>query len=931
MSGIEPPAGLYGRSTECAALDQLLDKSRGGTSAILVLRGEPGIGKTALLDYAASRATDFRVLRAGGVELEMELPYAALHQLFLPLLREAGKLPAPQRIALEVAFGLQQGQAPDRFLVGLAALGLMAHAAQERPLLCLIDDAQWLDQASFQALTLAARRLLAEPVAMIFTVRDSYTGHALGGLPELAITGLADVDARKVLTSATHGRLDPQVRDRIIAETHGNPLALLQLPRGLSPVELAGGFWLPAWRSVANQIEDSFQRQLRSLPDATRQFLLVAAADPVGDAALLWRAAALQGISPDAAGPAEAAGLAEFGVAVRFRHPLVRSAIYRDASGSERRAAHQALAEGTDPDADPDRRAWHRAHAASGPDEEAAAELERSAGRAQDRGGAAAAAAFLEMAAELTPDPARRAARALAAAQAKFDVGGAEEAYRLLAIAENGPLTDLQRANLELLQARLVFSLARGSGAAPLFLSSARRLAPLDAALARDAYLEALGAAIFAGRLGGDAGVREAAEAASSAPPLRQSPRDVDVLLDGLVTRFTEGYDAAAVPLRRAVQVFHKWQEGWTDDVGWRWLWLVCPVMPEPLAAELWDDEALHELAAGGVRLARSAGALAVLPLALCYRASAHVLAGEFRAASALIDEAGAISQATGNPPLRYTSVLLLAWRGHETEAMDVIEATVKDATTCGEGRALGLAEYATALLYNGLGRYDAALTAAQRACEYEDLGIYSAAMIELIEAAARSDRADVADTALRTLAGRTRVAGTEWALGMETRSRALLADDATAEAMYLEAIQRLDRTRVVGHAIRARLLYGEWLRRQGRRQDAREMLRTAYETFARIGADAFAERARRELLAAGEAVAREGTVATLAALTPQEAQIARMAKDGQSNPEIAAELFISPRTVEWHLRNVFMKLGITSRKDLRSSSAFRSYRQLGE
>ena len=913
----DPATGLLGRRGERVALDRLLDRTRAGRSAVLVVRGEPGIGKTALLHYAADRAAGFRVVRAWGVESEMELPFAGLHQLCVPMLDRLERLPGPQRDALRVAFGLAEGVAPDCFLVGLAVLSLLADVAAEQPVACLVDDVQWLDRSSVQCLAFAARRLLAEPVALIFAVREHSDEHELAGLPELTVSGLADPDARVLLATAVHGRLDPQVRDRIIAETHGNPLALLQLPRVLGPAELAGGFWLPDRRPLASRIEHSFYWQFRALPHSTQRFLLTAAAEPTGDVTLLWRAADLQEIPADAAAPAEAAGLLELGAGVRFRHPLVRSAVYQAASAGDRQAAHRALAAATDPDVDPDRRAWHRARAATRPDEAVAAELERSAGRAQARGGIAAAAAFLQQATELTPDPARRAARALAAAQAKFDAGAADGAYRLLATAEAGPLDDLQRAGLERLRARLAFSLVRGSDAPALLLSAARRLASLDAALARDTYLEAAGAAIFACRLGGSPGVREVAEAARAAPPGPQPPRAVDVLLDGVTTRFTEGYAAGVGPLRRALRSYGQEQRLGEEDMPWRWLWLECPVTPEPLAPELWDDEAWHDLAARAVGLARDAGALAVLPIALSYRACVHVHAGEFGAASALIDEAKAISEAAGSAPLRYTSLVLLAWRGQESRTLEVIEANIADATERGEGRALGLAEYATAVLYNGLGRYEVALPAAQRACQYEDPGFFGWALTELVEAAARSGRHETAAVALEALAERTRASGTKWARGIEARSRALLSDGQAADALYQEAIGCLGRSRIAVHLARARLLYGEWLRRENRRQDAREPLRAAYEMFTRFGADGFAERARRELAATGE-TARRRTVEAFAELTSQEAQIARLVREGRTNQEIAAELFISPRTVEWHLGNVFSKLGITSRKDLR-------------
>ena len=433
-----------------------------GDSRVLVVRGEAGIGKTALLSYVLQRASGCRTTRAVGVESEMELAFAGLHQLCAPFLDRLDRLPEPQRNALGTAFGLQSGDTPDRFLVGLALLSLLSDVAEEQPLVCVVDDIQWLDHASTQALAFTARRLAAESVAMVFAVRETAAEDHLAGLAEMVVPGLADSAARAVLLSVVTGPMDERVRDRIVAETRGNPLALLELPRGLTPQELAGGFGLPDSPALSGRIEDSFRRRLEPLPPTTRQLLLVAAAEPVGDPVLVWRAAGQLGIEIDAASPAAEAGLVDFSGQVRFRHPLVRSAVYRAAAPAERRKVHQALADATDPDADPDRRAWHRAHATSGPDEEVAGELERSADRAQTRGGLAAAAAFLEEATRLTPDPAHRAQRALAAAQAQHQSGAPDAALALLAVAESGPLDDLQRARVGLLRARDRVRLAPG-------------------------------------------------------------------------------------------------------------------------------------------------------------------------------------------------------------------------------------------------------------------------------------------------------------------------------------------------------------------------------------------------------------------------------------------------------------------------------------
>jgi DNA-binding CsgD family transcriptional regulator len=900
---------LRGRSAECAELDRLVEAANSRQSAVLVLHGEAGIGKTALLTYAAERAEGCRVLRAAGVESEMELPFAGLHQLCAPLLDGLERLPPPQRDALGTAFGLTLGTQPDRFLVGLAFLSLLSDAADQEPLLVLIDDAQWLDQSSADVLAFVARRLKAESIALVFAERESGELDALARLPELWLEGLSDAHARELLGSVVSGPLDERVAQRIVAETHGNPLALLELPRGLSPAELTGGFTLTAALPLPTLIEESFRERVECLPAESQRLLLVAAAEPLGDPGLLWRAAEHLGLRPDAVGPAEAAGLLTLDARVTFRHPLLRSAIYRTASAQQRRSAHEALAAATDPTLDPDRRAWHRAQSALAPDEDVAVELERSADRARARGGLAAAAAFLERAATLTPDPAHRARRELTAAQAKHEAGAPTVALKLLATADREALNELDRARLERLRAQLAFASRRGSDAPPLLLDAAQRLNPLDAELARETYLEAIAAAIFAGRLGGGRGVLQVAEAARAGPPAPRPARAIDLLLDALATRFTDGYAAGITPLRQALNAVSGDDGDSEDDI--RWLWLACRIAPD-----LWDDERWHELATRQLQLARDVGALTVLPLAATYRAGVHVHAGEFAPASALIEEADAITEATGNAPLMYTSLVLAAWRGQEAKATELIEASLEDAASRGEGRAITLAEYATAVLYNGLGRYQAALGAARRASEHDDLGLYAWALIELVEAAARSGDAELATAALEQLSERTRLCGTEWALGIEARSRALLSETHTAEDLYLEATERLSHCRIKVHLARTHLIYGEWLRRENRRTDARKPLHAAHEMFATMGAEGFATRAARELLATGE-TARKRTPDTRGQLTPQETQIAELAREGHSNPEIGAQLFISPRTVEYHLHKVFTKLEISSRNEL--------------
>jgi DNA-binding CsgD family transcriptional regulator len=722
-----------------------------------------------------------------------------------------------------------------------------------------------------------------------------------------------DGDARALLGSVFPGRLDERVRDRIVAETRGNPLALLELSRGSTAGELAGGFAVPATGRLAGQIEHGFLTRVRSLPEQTQRLLLIAAAEPLGDAILLQRAAELLGIGADAKSPAEDEGLIEFGARVRFRHPLVRSAAYRAGSVADRQAVHQALAEVTDPQADPDRRAWHRAHAAAELDEDVAADLERSAERARGRGGVAAAAAFLEQALKLTVDPGARSMRALAAAQAKFEAADYDAADALATAAEIGPLDDLLQAKLARLRAQIVFARDRGRDAPPLFLDAARRIESLDDRLARETYLQALGAAIFAGRLSTHPTLAEIAESAraASAQPAGLGP--IDLLLDGVARRFTDGYSAAVAPMRGALEVFRRHADG-TDAATVRWFWLAWL-----LAADLWDDVLQDELATRVVRLARDAGALEQLPIALVYRAGVHINAGEFGAAVALIEESDSIAAATGNAPLGYASVLLDAWRGDEGKALNHFAWAMSDANLRGEGRAIGQTGYFSAILHNGMGRYDEALAGARAACDHDELGVRGFALVELIEAAAHGGSPEVAAEALRELEERAVASGSDWALGILARSGALVASGTAADALYLEAVDRLGRTRIVVHLARAHLIYGEWLRRENRRRDAREQLRAAYDMFHRMGAEAFAERARRELIATGE-TARPRTVAASNDLTPQETQIARLAVEGRSNPEIGSELFISPRTVEYHLSKVYTKLGVSSRRELRRS-----------
>jgi DNA-binding CsgD family transcriptional regulator len=905
-------AKLTGRRGECDILDQFVDAVRGGASRALVVQGEAGVGKTALLQYAADHAEGCRVVRALGVQTEMELAFATLHQLCAPLLPYLDRLPNPQRQALLTVFGLDEGPPPDRFLVGLAVLSLLAEAAAADPLLCLVDDVQWADRASARLLAFVGRRLGTESVGLVLGTRT--LSDDLTGFEQLAVAGLREPDARTLLETALTVPIDAQVRDQIVAETGGNPLALLELPRTLTAAELAGGFGLPGVLRLPGSVEESFQRRVSALPGETQRLLVLAAADPIGDAALIWLAAGRLGIGPEAAEPAAESGLAELGIRIRFCHPLVRSVAYRSAPAAERRQAHAALAAATDPRLDPDRHAWHRAWSVSAPDEDVAMELERSAGRARARGGLSAAAAFLERATMLTPDPARRARRALDAAEAKMLAGAFDAALDLLAMAEAGPISELEQIGPDLVRAQIAFAKSRGTDAAPVLLDVAVRLERIDPSLSRETYLDAMKAAMFAGRLAGPGGgLQDIARVVGAAGWPAESLRAPDLLLAGLAANFNEGYSAAAPFLRRGVAAWASWAGEASEQEEMRSLW-----MAGIAAQRIWDDDGYRRMADRYVQLARQTGSLSELPLALLHRAHVHLFSGELNAASSLFGELQAVADATGAHFTPYIAWALAAWRGEETEVSTMIEATITDAIDHGQGLSVAVASWAEALLYNGLGKYDQAVVAAHRASSYDgELTPKEWALVELVEAAVRSKMTATAVSAVSWLAGQADASGTDWALGIVARCRALLSEGDAAEELYRQALVHLARTRMRPDLARAHLLYGEWLRRERRRGEARDQLRTARELLDAIGMAGFAERARRELQATGETARKRAGPPTDHQLTAQERQIAQLARDGMSNPEIGARLFISPRTVGYHLGNVFLKLGISSRNQL--------------
>ncbi|MFE6715112.1 AAA family ATPase [Streptomyces sp. NPDC057695] len=877
-----------GRHDETRRLDALLDGARRGRGGALVLRGEPGIGKSTLLEHLRSGASGFLVREASGAEFEMELPFAALHQLLAPVTGRLAGLPAPHRTALRIAFGLDTGAA-DPFLVGVGSLGLLTETAAERPLLCLVDDAQWLDRASAKALAFLARRVAAEPIALVFAAREGSATPELDGLPAHHLRGLGEADARALLGAALRAPLDDRVRDRILAEARGNPLALVELPRTAGLAGMAGGFAQPD--SVPAVIEQSFRARLELLAPSARLLVTVAAADPIGDPGLLWRAAELLGV--DAASVAGSVPLVEFGTRIRFSHPLARSAAYRAAEPEDRRRAHEALAAATDPLADPDRRAWHRAQAAAGPDEEVAAALGASAARAQERGGVAAAAAFLERAAALTADPVRRAERALAAARAKLSVGEFDAAADLLAtVSGDDPGT---AAQADLLRGKLSFVRRRGDqGPTAHLLRAAGRLASDDPARSREYALDAVEMGILLG------GLDQVVEAVRDVPLPDGPPTATSRLLSGATALVGEGHRAAGRILGPVV--------GDPDDE----VWAARPSLGYLLAAEFWNFDAMHGIAARAVAAGRRSGSFHALPVGLAMQATTTVHTGDFGAATELISEEEAIADATGAAPLVYPRLHLAALRGRRAEALGLF-ASVDDRMSLS-------VQWATAVLGNGLADYPAALEAARRAVAYGAVGTAGLALPELVEAAVRCGEPGTAAAALAALQERTRAGGHPWGLGVEACARALVTED---EDAYREAIDLLQDGTLTVYRARAHLLYGEWLRRRGRRRDARAALRSAHEPLTDLGIEAFAERAAGELRATGEQ-ARSRTSQASDQLTLQETHIARLVAEGATSKEVAATLFLSPRTVDAHLRNIFRKLGLTSRRQLRGLPGIR-------
>ncbi len=909
---------LVGRSVEREALGGLLARGADGFGGALVLRGGAGVGKTALLDetVAAAAAGGMRAVRLTGVEAEAQLRYAGMHRFLLPFADQLERLPVPQRDALRSTFGLVAGPPANRFLVALGVLTLLEDVASQAPLVCVVDDVQWLDPESEVLLGFVARRLAAERVMLLFAVREAAgQAPALAGVPELAIGGLDDDAALDLLASLAPGWLSPAVGARIVAETGGNPLALVEVAGELSPGQLAGSEVLPQPLPVASSLEEAFGRRVRQLPAEARLLLAVAAAEPTCSQALLWRAAAKLGIDPEAAGTADLSDLAEIAPQVVFRHPMVRSVAYYSTPPRQRRLIHQALAAAGDAGQQPDRVAWHLANAADQPDEAVAGQLEQAAERARDRGGYAAAVTFLSRAAELSVNQGLRAGRLLAAAEAALTAGQPGRAGALLEEATRPPGDPLARARATRLQGAIRFAAGQAGEASTLLLEAARAFEPIDARTAREVLLEAFEAALSVGWTLRQAALADVARTARAIPgPSDPGASATDLLLDGFAARVTTGYTAGVPLLRRAIAKLRAGEL--SAEEGMRRLRLGCLA-----AEELWDDQAQHALATRCVQLARDSGAPMILAVALSeLSAVAEVSAGRLDAARACIAEGREIPAATANPGMAGTAsgaeMFELAWRGREQDARRLAAAAASQSARADRGSQDIFTQHGLAVLELGLGNYQAALRSALAVYEADAPPAGTRVLPDLVEAAARSGETELAHAAVARLADRALAAGTELALGLLARSRALLAGDGDAENLYQEAIGHLKQCTAAPQLARAHLVFGEWLRRQRRRRDAREQLRTAHDMLTSMGAEAFAERARVELLATGEH-ARQRTAGTQDELTAQEAQIARLVSQGESNRDIAAQLYISPATVDYHLRKVFRKVGVASRTQL--------------
>jgi DNA-binding CsgD family transcriptional regulator len=902
---------LLDRHAERAAIDDVLQSVRGGFSASLVIRGSAGVGKTALLGYAAESARDMRVCSVTGIETEVGLAFAALHQVLVPVLPGLAELPDPQRHAVQAAFGMEAGSVADRFLVGLAALTLLARAAEDQPVLCVIDDEQWLDAESAGVLGFVARRLYADQVGMVIAVTEPAPAHAFEQLPEVSVGGLPAEEAGQLLRSAAGAPINDQVVDRILAETEYNPLALVEVGPEFTAEELTGRAELPSPMPLGRRLRDRFRRQVAGLHQDTQTFLLVAAVEAGDSRPVLWRAAREGGIDPDtAAAEAEAAGLMELTAgSVRFRYPLIRSAVYHGAPDAGRRRAHLLLSAACDALRDPDLRAWHLGAAATGPDEGVAAELELAANRAQARGGYTGRVALLRRSVELTADNDRRVRRELALADAELRSGDPDIAQDLVDTALPNLSEPRPRALGEQLRGEILFAQGHVTDSAAILVGAARLLAP-DHAAAREAAAAAMRAALWAGPTES----KEVSTAAAALPrPARSEARVSDLLLEGFAARFTTGFTASVEPFRAALSALRSEDPGQVTELRWF-------EMAAIAALCIWDADTVLDITNRFLRAARTQGALALLPAALALRATADCLIGRLTDAEDRWTEMREIIAASRSATVIGVDSLsegtALVYSGRIAEARAVGTARIRESTSRGQGGLADVGRAITAIADVWAGDYAAAVIAAATVVQDDVPFVAEATLPELIEAAARNGQRSEAMSAFHIMSERALAVGTPEALGIRSRCAALLDDGDDAEACYQEAIGHLERGRAAVELARAHLQHGEWLRRRKRKRDARSELRTARDMLDAMGAKGFAARAAAELRATGER-ARPRTPAATLDLTPQEARVAGLAAEGETNNQIAAQLFISPRTVEYHLSKVFTKLGVSSRAQL--------------
>jgi DNA-binding CsgD family transcriptional regulator/1,2-phenylacetyl-CoA epoxidase PaaB subunit len=895
---------VVGRREQRAALAALIDGARAGMSGAIIVRGAKGSGKTHLLDCAIADATDCLVLRSSGVEIESGLAFATVQQLCGPLVDRVAELPLPQAEALGVALGLEPGPTADPLLVGLGLVSLLAAVASERPVVCVLDDAEWVDESSAQAIGVASRRLAGVGVVLLLASGGSASITAFTGLDEMRIHALSRAEAQSMLSLELPGRLDPDVRDRILAEARGNPLAIRQFGRATAVTALAGGFAIDAGAEVDAAIAAYVTGRLSPLPDDVTTALLLAAAEPLGDATSFQKALASAGLPADVQRAAEATDLVEIGDRVLFSHPLARHVVYRCASDGQRRDAHRVLAESVDGTARVDHVSWHRSQTCTGPREEVAEATERSSVAAGRAGGTAAAAAFLERAAELSEEPGARARRALDAARLHGRSGGFDDALRLIADIDHNHVGAATPAMAQLAAAEIAASTGRPDAALEL-LAAAERIAATEPELSVSTRLSALDVAACAGRLGTDGGVRHVAAVARSAiaPPGRNG---AEQLLHAAAARWRSEDVADHDALARAIDACCA-DESTVHTFATR------------VAMELRDEKAWATLARRDVDHARRTGAAAQMPRALDLRACLHLSRGEVGLAESVADEAAHIARSIGAAEPALASILLAGWRCSNADPLEWIDAWSCRATSRGDGSALTLLDHCRSLVHVASGRYEQALHEAQRVFERDEPFVSAWAAPEVVEAAVRSGRPEEAAQAFECARSISHATGSSWARGIEQRCIALLVDDGSTDEHFRESIRHLERSGMRFDLARTHLLYGEWLRRNKRRLDARTPLRLALEVFDALGAVAFATRAVLELRASG-GQARRRTPDTIVALTERESQVAELAGHGFSNPEIGKQLFISPRTVEYHLHKVFSKLGITSRSQLRAA-----------